>query len=96
MKADDMVAAPVVTSPQPATVRDYKVTARVAKPSDATVRALKRVEAGEKPTCAAEAEHINPSTLFRALAKRAGRVMEFRDAMADLDTHVHDPELLKL
>ena len=41
-----------------------------ASPSDATVRALKRVEAGECPTHAAAAEKIHPSTLFRALAKR--------------------------
>jgi hypothetical protein len=34
------------------------------------VRALARVEAGEKPTAAAEAEGIAPSTLFRQLAKR--------------------------
>lgn len=39
-------------------------------PSDATVRALKRVEAGERPTHAAAAENVHPSTLFRALAKR--------------------------
>ena len=35
----------------------------------ATVRALARVRAGERPTHAARAEGINPSTLFRALAK---------------------------
>lgn len=40
------------------------------RPSDATVRALKRVESGEKPTLAAQAEGIHASTLFRALAKR--------------------------
>jgi len=40
------------------------------QPSDATVRALKRVEAGEKPTLAAQAEGVHASTLFRALAKR--------------------------
>lgn len=39
-------------------------------PSDATVRALGRVAAGECPTHAATAENIHPSTLFRALAKR--------------------------
>jgi len=38
--------------------------------SDATVRALQRVEAGERPTHAARAEGIDPSTLYRALAKR--------------------------
>ena len=38
-------------------------------PSAATVRALKRVEAGATPTAAAQAEQIHPSTLFRALAK---------------------------
>ena len=38
--------------------------------SDATVRALKRVDAGECPTRAAAAERIHASTLFRALAKR--------------------------
>ena len=37
--------------------------------SDATVRAIARVRAGERPTHAAQAEGINPSTLFRALAK---------------------------
>ena len=37
--------------------------------SDATVRAIARVRAGEKPSHAAQAEGINPSTLFRALAK---------------------------
>ena len=37
--------------------------------SPATVRALKRVQAGERPTHAAHAEGVNPSTLFRALAK---------------------------
>ena len=37
--------------------------------SDATVRALARVQAGEKPTHAAQAEGVNSSTLFRALAK---------------------------
>lgn len=37
--------------------------------SDATVRALARVKAGERPTQAASAEGINPSTLFRAIAK---------------------------
>ena len=37
--------------------------------SDATVRAITRVRAGEKPTHAAQAEGVNPSTLFRALAK---------------------------
>src|SRR5512143_2247963 len=40
------------------------------RPSDATVRALQRVAAGERPTHAAAAEGINPSTLFRALAKQ--------------------------
>ncbi|MBI3043554.1 MAG: hypothetical protein HYY78_12110 [Betaproteobacteria bacterium] len=40
------------------------------RPSDATVRALKRVEAGEQPTLAAAAERIHPSTLFRQLAKQ--------------------------
>lgn len=40
------------------------------KMSDATVRAVKRVETGECPTRAAAAEEIHPSTLFRALAKR--------------------------
>lgn len=39
-------------------------------PSDATVRALKRVEAGERPTLAAQAEGIHASTLFRQLAKK--------------------------
>lgn len=39
-------------------------------PADATVRALKRVEAGEKATIAAKAEGIHASTLFRQLAKR--------------------------
>lgn len=33
------------------------------------MRALARVQAGEKPTHAASAEGINASTLFRALAK---------------------------
>ena len=37
--------------------------------SPATVRAVSRVHAGEKPTHAAQAEKINPSTLYRALAK---------------------------
>ena len=37
--------------------------------SDATVRAIARVHAGERPTRAAQAEGVNPSTLFRALAK---------------------------
>ena len=37
--------------------------------SDATTHALARVRAGERPTHAASAEGINPSTLFRALAK---------------------------
>ena len=37
--------------------------------SDATVRAVARVRTGERPTHAAQAEGINPSTLFRALAK---------------------------
>ncbi len=37
--------------------------------SAATVRALARVQAGERPTHAAQAEGINSSTLFRALAK---------------------------
>lgn len=37
--------------------------------SAATVRALARVQAGELPTHAAQAEGVNPSTLFRALAK---------------------------
>ena len=37
--------------------------------SDATVRAVARVRAGERPTLAARAENINSSTLFRALAK---------------------------
>ena len=40
------------------------------QPSDATVRALHRVEAGELPTFAAKAEGFHPSTLFRALAKK--------------------------
>ena len=40
------------------------------RPSDATIRALQRVAAGERPTHAAAAETINPSTLFRALAKK--------------------------
>ncbi len=40
------------------------------KPSDATVRALQRVAVGERPTHAAAVEKINPSTLFRALAKK--------------------------
>lgn len=39
-------------------------------PSEATLRALKRVADGDRPTHAAKAEGINPSTLFRALAKR--------------------------
>lgn len=43
---------------------------RKCSPSDATVRALKRVEAGERPTLAASAEGVHPSTLFRALAKK--------------------------
>ncbi len=34
------------------------------------MRALKRVDAGERPTLAAQAENIHPSTLFRALAKK--------------------------
>ena len=38
-------------------------------PSAATVRALKRVQAGETPTTAAKAEGIHASTLFRALVK---------------------------
>lgn len=38
--------------------------------SDATLRALKRVEAGEKPIAAARSEGIAPSTLFRQLAKQ--------------------------
>lgn len=43
--------------------------------SDATVRALARVRAGERPTHAACAEGINPSTLFKALVKeRPGRM----------------------
>ncbi len=43
--------------------------------SPATVRALKRVQAGEKPTHAAIAEGINPSTLFRALVEeRPGKM----------------------
>ena len=42
-------------------------------PSEATLRALKRVEAGERPSHAANAEGINPSTLFRALSKRRPR-----------------------
>ena len=33
------------------------------------LRALARVKAGERPTHAAQAEGVNPSTLFRALAK---------------------------
>ena len=37
--------------------------------SPATVRALARVQAGDKPTHAAKAEGINSSTLWRALAK---------------------------
>jgi len=41
-----------------------------ARPSDATLRALKRVADGERPTAAAKVEGINPSTLFRALAKK--------------------------
>ncbi len=41
-----------------------------ASPSEATLRALKRVTSGERPTIAAKAEGIAPSTLFRALAKR--------------------------
>ena len=41
-----------------------------AGPSEATLRALQRVTSGERPTSAAKAEGINPSTLFRALAKR--------------------------
>jgi hypothetical protein len=41
--------------------------------SDATVRALRRVAKGEKPTLAAKAEGIHASTLFRALAKRRPR-----------------------
>lgn len=45
-------------------------TTHRAKPSDATLRALKRVTSGERPTAAAKAEGINPSTLFRALAKK--------------------------
>ncbi len=40
------------------------------RPSDATARALKRVDAGERPTHAAAVEKINPSTLFRALSKQ--------------------------
>ena len=43
--------------------------ANKCQPSDATVRALKRVDAGERPTLAAKAEGIHPSTLFRALSK---------------------------
>ncbi len=43
------------------------------KPSDATVRALKRVAAGERPTVAAKSEGIHSSTLFRALSKRRPR-----------------------
>lgn len=37
--------------------------------SKATVRALARVQAGEKPTHAAQAEGIAASTIWRALAK---------------------------
>ena len=44
-----------------------------AGPSDGTLRALKRVADGERPTHAAAAEGINASTLFRALAKRRPR-----------------------
>lgn len=44
--------------------------ANKSKPSAATMRALQRVAAGERPTHAASAEGINPSTLFRALAKK--------------------------
>jgi len=53
--------------------KDAKVMTELsskAGPSAATLRALKRVAAGEQPTTAAKAEGINPSTLFRALAKR--------------------------
>lgn len=44
-------------------------TSTARAPSDATLRALKRVADGERPSTAAKAEGINPSTLFRALAK---------------------------
>ena len=45
------------------------------KRSPATQRAIARVRAGERPTHAAQAESVNPSTLFRALAKdRAPRL----------------------
>jgi hypothetical protein len=44
-----------------------------ARPTDATIRALKRVEDGERPTHAATAEGINTSTLFRALSKKRPR-----------------------
>lgn len=52
---------------------DHDVTASMAptnrpKRSPATQRAIARVRAGERPTYAAQAEGINPSTLFRALA----------------------------
>ena len=39
------------------------------KRSPATLRAIARVRAGERPTYAARAEKIDNSTLFRALAK---------------------------
>lgn len=55
------------------TTRDDKVMTEPinkASPSEATLRALKRVASGERPTIAAKAEGINPSTLFRALAKK--------------------------
>jgi hypothetical protein len=43
--------------------------------SPATVRAIARVHAGERPTHAARLEKINSSTLFRALVKeRPGRM----------------------
>ncbi len=46
---------------------------RKQPPSEATIRALKRVADGERPTQAADAEGIHASTLFRHLAKKRPR-----------------------
>lgn len=63
-----------------------------ANPSEATLRALKRVASGERPTAAAKAEGINTSTIFRALAKkRPPKLYLVIDKKADsLDAWIED------